>query len=261
MVIAILLLVWVGVNANNSDTTCEWTALELNEKLILDEKIRGQLVTGFWMDNSTKKEEKVILQFHSSGRLDWIASSFEHKTSYQYGIWDIDFSNKNPVLIWENDNSKQYFEIKRTCEGLTLKNRANKQFFSLKHQPQKDDSIIKNTTSEIIGHWGNATYPFDLTTSKNRGTKKTMKGAYLKVNFAEDGTFIQKYGNAKTDLIQYGRWELSKDGQFIFLHCNEKTSIAKIEYLNMDELVLELQLNCNKKTAFSTKQKSFVFIR
>ena len=266
MAVAILSLVWLGMNANNPQNLtipqCDWAAYELNENLTICEKICNNLVTGFWEKKGGN--EKIIIQFHDSGRMDWVSSSKAKGTTYAYGQWEVKTSKEAPILIWTNEDNtiNNSFELERTCEGLLLINKKTGATFILKHQLKKNIAAIKTAKSGLTGNWSNATYPFDISENrKSVGTRKAMKGAFLKITFQEDGTFFQKIGNDKEGLATVGRWEISKDGQFIFMHSGNKINIAKIQHLDLDELVLEWQLDCKENNDFSTQQKSFAFIR
>lgn len=262
MIIAILLLVWLGMNANTATINCDWTALELNKNLSLAKKIEKNLITGFWLQNN--KEQQTLIQFYQSGRVDWITSSKESGTTYLYGQWKLDFYSEKPVLNFKGAtiDLNQYFELERTCEGVLLINRCTQSEIALEHQLKLNAIAMKAAKVNLSGSWNNATYPFDISKDKKSvGTRKAMKGAYLKISFKKDGSFVKKYGSTKIKITKIGRWEIAKNGKFIFLHYDNKTEIAKIQHLDIDEMVLEFQLNNPENHAFATTQKLFAFIR
>jgi len=256
----------LSVNASNTSIldACECTNFNLNEELSIGEKVRSNLATGFWVKKSDKQMQQSFIQFHESGRVDWILSSKKAGTSSKYSEWKLDFSNEMPQLFLKNTENEreQQFSLERICEGMLLTNQTTKATFILKHQCENQAAIVKSTKNGLAGNWSNATYPYDI--SKNKyaaGTQKAMKGAFLKVAFSEDGTYLKKYGNDKISLIEKGEWEISKDGQFVFLHHKSNTCVAKIQHIDLDEMVLEWQLEHPQNTDFSTAQKSFIFIR
>lgn len=256
----------LSVNASNTSTldACKCATFNLNEKLSIGDKVRSSLATGFWTKKSVKQTQQSFIQFHESGRVDWVLSSRKAGTSSEYHEWELDFSNQVSQLILKNTEfeTEQQFTLERICEGILLTNQETKTAFVLKHECKNQAAIIKSTKTGLAGSWNNATYPYDI--SKNKyaaGTRKAMKSAFLKVTFLQDGTYLKKYGNNKINLMEKGEWEISQDGQFVFLHHKNKTSVAKIQHLDLDEMVLEWQLEHPQNTDFSTTQKSFAFIR
>lgn len=245
-------------------SACECPIFDFNENLSEGDKVRSNLATGFWVKKSDARTQQTFIQFHESGRVDWILSSKNEGTNCKFDKWNLDYVNQTPVLILKNTTTavEKQFTLKRICEGIILKNQATDAAFVLQHQCEIQTAVIKSTKISLAGNWSNATYPYDITKNKYAaGTRKAMKGAFLKICFQPNGTYLKKYGSEKINLIEKGEWEISKDGQFVFLHYQNKTSVAKIQHLDLDEMVLEWQLTNPENTDFSTVQKSFAFIR
>ncbi|MFT4758967.1 MAG: hypothetical protein ACI9XO_002044 [Paraglaciecola sp.] len=268
MVIAMQLVLCLSLSASNINTTpnnCDWTASNLNETLNLYDKVYNHLAADFWIVKTTEEGLETLIQFHESGRIDWISYAKKSKVTNTYNAWHLDFcSEKTPFLTLkkEGETTEQCFKLERTCDGIVLTNYKTKENIILEKKSAKEVAVIKAVKISLAGNWSNATYPFDI--SKNRkgnGTRKAMKTAYLKMVFQRDGTYFKKYGSEKMHLIEKGTWEISRNGQFVFMENNGKISVAKVQHLDLDEMVLEWQLDHPQNTDFSTTVKSFVFIR
>lgn len=268
LILFMQLMLCLNIHATNpeaaSTTNCDWTNLDFNENLSLLEKVRSNLATGFWTATVKGSDEKTLIQFHESGRVDWITSSREKGTSHKFGNWQLHFTGKTPFLILKNEvaTSALYFELERTCNGALLTNQANFSTIQLVHKMEEATAEIKAVKAGLTGNWSNAVYPFDIAKKKNAmGTRKAMPGAFLQLSFQLDGTYFKKYGNKKSRIIEKGEWTVSKNGKYLFLTGENGVSVAKIQHLDLDEVVLEWQLENPQNTDFATVQKSFAFIR
>ena len=261
----ILCLNLMAAYPENADSNkCDWTTLCINETKSFGEIVRSNLAMGFWITEVAGSDEKTLIQFHDSGRMDWVTSAHETGTKYEKGQWQLIFSDGYPVLILKNENTvtEAYFKLERTCNGLVLINQMTENKLNLTYQSEDNMAdAIKAAKIGLAGNWNNATYPFDIAKKKNTiGTRKAMSGAFLKIVFQNDGTYLKKYGNEQSRMIEKGHWEISRDGQFLFMYNDNGRSVAKIQHLDLDEMVLEWQLE-SEDTDFSTTQKSFAFIR
>lgn len=256
----------LNLSASTIDTTpnnCDWTATNFKETLKFVDQVRTNLETGFWIKKDSEQANSTLIQFHNSGRVDWIVD-FKNNNTNKYNNWKLDICGNTPFLVLKKveDDMEQCFKLERTCDGIVLTNSKTKESIVLENKSEAEIATIKAVKTGLAGNWNNATYPFDISKNKRgNGTRRAMKDAYLKISFQQDGTYLKKYGSEKVHLIEKGNWEVSRDGQFVFMETNGLISVAKIQHLDLDEMVLEWQLDHPQHTDFSTEVKSFAFIR
>lgn len=138
-------------------------------------------------------------------------------------------------------------------------------FLSLdKEKEEEMDSLKpeqwKSTVKNVVGKWESSVYPFETVTASKEDNLQVMDGAYLKIAFFEDGSYVKSLGTAKQHVKEQGTWTISGDGKYLLFYCkgSEHAQKAKIKYLQMDELVLEHALK-SSNDAFNTSVKDFYF--
>ena len=233
------------------DSSC---AFDINQNLTLTTQLQRALPDGIWA-GKTQNGQEAILQFRTSGTVDWFTFSRNGLTGYQDYIWMVTPVSENEARLelTASDHSRRFiFQVETACQSLKLTSFNQGIALSLEHESSDSKARRNQKENMLAGKWENTTYPFDM---------KSIEGAYLKYSFHNNGRFERMLGCANQYIKDAGEWWLAKDGQHLVMRLDSgETTVAEIKYLELDEMVLQHILNCEDKS-FATGDRDFFFNR
>ena len=239
---------------------CDWNAEELNKSLKFQAKLENDLTKGLWIKHTPNTDRTTYFEFESNGQVRIISSTQKDITHQTYAWWvevlDYEvFLTLKPMTC----DMKTHFNVRKHCEGIELFSPADEQTLVLEHAAGTTRQQLKAVSSELLGEWNNATYPFVDTAKKP--SKKSLESAFLSLRMHSDGTFEKHFGDHKNKFTEKGTWHLSKNGSFIVFQSQSGASVARLNHLDIDEMVLEFELPATANASYQTPRKDFAFIR
>ena len=83
----------------------------------------------------------------------------------------------------------------------------------------KEDTVTKTV---LAGEWVFTGFSYDIIDNIHGcGDFVTANGAYLTLDFNENGTYTKTYGNDNNEITESGEWKISEDNKTLNLYPNE----------------------------------------
>lgn len=102
----------------------------------------------------------------------------------------------------------------------------------------------ETTINNLIGEWAYTNFAYQIADNLHACEEIIIvKGAFLKFQFDENGTYTKIYGTGDKETIEVGNWDITDNNHNLVLLPKDGSPAQFIKINNMEEEKVELELN------------------
>ena len=106
------------------------------------------------------------------------------------------------------------------------------------------ENCKEDTTETLIGTWAFTNMSFEVADNVHYCENLVIaKDAFVKFNFAVNGSYTKTYGAGENETIEKGTWEITADSFNVVLFPNDGSAAHFIEIVKMEDEKVELKID------------------
>lgn len=236
------------------------------------ERSESDLLSGIWiLGSSLESDVNQKFIFEKGGKLLIFNETTERGITVDEKKWKlVDFEGEVYLALTDVHAPKrtvkdELYKISQTCDGMELKHIKSGKMMVFDYKTLKQAGISQR---DVAGEWMTTQYPFDIAQRFDQpGTFEPVRGAFVKLDLNEDGSYTKSFGGEVKTFTENGTWSLSRDGKYIVLSKDRKKfgesnlEAIEIQKLNSDKLVVRSSIHAESLTSYTTGTKLFYFTR
>lgn len=264
LLLSLFSLPLLASQSTSTTTDCRLNTLAFTAEVTLVQQIKEDLLNGIWHQQTAVP---ATLLFAESGVGSFITDCPKGGKEIGGLQWSVTTENGQVILtLTKQTEGIVRYDVKQTCDGLTLQDISNGQFMTLAYQPVSKATKMLNVQRTLSGEWSSTVYPNTVIEDLEAESQQQIMSAYFTYELSNDGTFVRTFGghNLKTVSVS-GIWQVSEDGNYIILHLPDGKGgyynrVAEIKHLAMDELVLDQPFGVSElESRLCAEMRTFYF--